>query len=108
MARSKTEYPPNPLLCGCGVKGVEDLDDLGTTVRYKNLHVSFCPLHALAPEMLKALKPFAAFGKYAAKYPRRGLSDILYSWDGNTITATVRMSDLIRALHVVDKMRGIK
>ena len=54
--KPKTKHPPNPLPCGCGAVGVMDLKSFEATVRYKNIHVRFCPLHGAAPKLLRALK----------------------------------------------------
>lgn len=47
---SNRNYPPNPLPCGCGVKGLLLLPS-----QEHDLHVEFCPLHAAAEDLLIAL-----------------------------------------------------
>lgn len=44
-----------------------------------------------------ALEPFAEFGRYIQAHSRRGLDNLLYSWDGSESSAVCRQSDLIRA-----------
>lgn len=46
---------PNPLPCGCGAMGTQDLENAVDDghclhVGYKNVHVVHCPLHAAAPD----------------------------------------------------------
>jgi hypothetical protein len=46
---------PNPLPCGCGIKGTPFLDPLTNRgYEYKDLFIDFCPLHAAAPDLLEA------------------------------------------------------
>ena len=59
---AKKKYPPNPLPCGCGAKGIPDLDCMGTRIEYRDVHVVHCPLHAAAPDMLKALQELLSRG----------------------------------------------
>lgn len=45
--------PPNPLPCGCRVKGLLLLPS-----QENDLHVEFCPLHQAAEDLLTALQMF--------------------------------------------------
>jgi hypothetical protein len=45
---------PNPLPCGCGVKGTPLIDPTGHRMEYKDLFVDFCPIHAAASDLLEA------------------------------------------------------
>lgn len=51
--------PPNPLPCGCGVKAIVGLNVEGTRTEYHHSHVSYCPLHAAAPDLADALEEIA-------------------------------------------------
>lgn len=55
------DIPTNPLPCGCGAKGRQDLENAHDTghsliVGWKDIHVVHCPLHKAAPDLLAALK----------------------------------------------------
>lgn len=52
-------------------------------------------------ELEGALEPFAKFGRYIQAHSRRGLDNLLYSWDGSESSAVVRQTDLIRAAAVL-------
>lgn len=47
-----------------------------------------------------ALKPFADFGELVKTSNRKGLSELLYSWDGREDIG-IRKTDLIRAFDVI-------
>ena len=53
---SEMKHTPNPLPCGCGVMGRAGFNAEGTLVEYKGLYIKFCPKHAAAPEIYKALE----------------------------------------------------
>lgn len=66
------KHAPNPLPCGCGAMGIQDLEnavDDGHCLRvgYKNVHVVHCPLHGAAPDLLAACEAAYAvfFGNVA-------------------------------------------
>jgi hypothetical protein len=60
MPRKAKADPPNPLPCGCGAMGRPTINWDGTRMEYLGTHVVHCPLHAAAPGLLAALRPFAA------------------------------------------------
>jgi hypothetical protein len=51
----KKKFPPNPLPCGCGVKGEARLNLEGTGMEYRGLHMVHCPMHAASPDLLHEL-----------------------------------------------------
>lgn len=51
-----TTKPPNPLPCGCGIKGTRGINFEGTRVEFTDAFIVFCPLHSVAPEMYAELK----------------------------------------------------
>jgi hypothetical protein len=53
-------------------------------------------------ELELALQPFAEFGEYIEKHPRRGLDNELYGWDAGK-GAILRQSDLRYAALVYAK-----
>ena len=61
----------------------------------------------IAVDVIKALKPFALFGKYIVEHPQpRGLDNDLYGWDGGVgpaQDAVVRQSDLRTAYQEYNK-----
>ncbi len=61
MGKKKPKTPLNPLPCGCGAKGTQDLENAHETgyaliVGWKDVHVVHCPLHKAAPDLLAACK----------------------------------------------------
>lgn len=54
-----SERTPNPLPCGCGIKGTPRID-FDARQRYENLFIDFCPLHFAAPELSAALDTMVA------------------------------------------------
>ena len=50
------KLPRNPLPCGCGAKGIPDLACDVTFLRYKDIHVVHCPMHAAASDLYAALE----------------------------------------------------
>jgi len=55
----------------------------------------------------EALEPFAAFGDYIAAHPRKGLSEMLYSWDGLSDIGVTK-SALINASAALTALRGLE
>lgn len=46
---------PNPLPCGCGIKGSRDFNDDTTRMIYIDLFIAFCPLHTNADRLRASL-----------------------------------------------------
>jgi len=42
---------PNPLPCGCGIKGHNFMNRSATKTESRGLFVAFCPIHAAAPRL---------------------------------------------------------
>jgi hypothetical protein len=59
--KKKKTYPPNPLPCGCGAKGVPGINFEGTMTTHTHIHVVHCPLHGAAPELLAVAKRYEAW-----------------------------------------------
>lgn len=75
----KRKFPPNPLPCGCGAKGIVNDDCVSETIGYTHIHVVHCPMHSAAPGMLAALcdallEDNPAFGKLDPKGTFSGLA----------------------------------
>ena len=56
---------PNPLPCGCGIKGTSSINPTGDRIEYEDMFIDFCPLHGAAAGLLSALRVSAEYAHTA-------------------------------------------
>lgn len=91
MSETKQQPKPNPLPCGCGIKGTPYLDPIGSKgYEYKDLFIDFCPTHDAAPRLYAAAKQIEGWwlteGKkhfYGAPAAMFSLREAIALADGN-------------------------